>query len=553
VSDVRPTRTAAAATEKTTHTTPVSLWLLLVLVFASYAGCLSHLGTLGLTGPDEPRYVSIARNMAETGDWVTPRLNGQPWFEKPALYYWAAAGSFRIFGENDYAARLPSGVAAMLAGLAMAWVAWRFYSAATTVLVLLLMPTTLGIVVFARAATPDMLFAGMLAAAMALAAELVVAGNPRDMHRLGFGLFLGAATLAKGPAAVVLAGGSMILWTLLTRQWKRALRLAHPVAVAAFLVAAVPWYAACAARNPEFLRTFLLLHNFERFATPVFHHVQPWWFFVPILVLALLPWSAVLSAAGSDSREAIRRGDWADRPGLYFACWAGFTLLFFSVSKSKLPGYILPAVPPLVLLLADAAARMIRRRDATARWVCAGLGFTWMALVIGAGIWLGRLPAGSPLAEPSLWRPWLLTAGLGSIVVIAVGWSRRIAGALLIQALLLAGMLEAANWTVLPQVDVWLSPRAAAHVAIAAGLPQGTVAAYHLQRGWHYGLEYYLRRTLPEWSPDEAAARKLSSPQPAYVFTTPQGCGEIERLGALCEPIEKTTSQAWLVRVNAAR
>ncbi len=243
MSDFRPTRTAAAATEKTTHTTPVSLWLLLVLVFASYAGCLSHLGTLGLTGPDEPRYVSIARNMAETGDWVTPRLNGQPWFEKPALYYWAAAGSFRIFGENDYAARLLSGFAAMLAGLAMAWVAWRFYSAATTVLVLLLMPTTLGIVVFARAATPDMLFAGMLAAAMALAAELVVAGNPRDMHRLGFGLFLGAATLAKGPAAVVLAGGSMILWTLLTRQWKRALRLAHPVAVAAFLVAAVPWYA----------------------------------------------------------------------------------------------------------------------------------------------------------------------------------------------------------------------------------------------------------------------------------------------------------------------
>jgi hypothetical protein len=144
----------------------------------------------------------------------------------------------------------------------------------------------------------------------------------------------------------------------------------------------------------------------------------------------------------------------------------------------------------------------------------------------------------------------LLTSGLGGIVVIALGWSRRIAGALLIQALLLAGMLEAANWTVLPELDVWLSPRAAAHVAIAAGLPQGPIAAYHLQRGWHYGLEYYLRRTLPEWSPDEAA-RKLSNPQPAYVFTTSQGCDEIERLGPLCEPIEKTTSQAWLVRVNA--
>ena len=142
--------------------TPVSLWLLLVLLATSYAGYVSKLGALGLTGPDEPRYASIARNMAETNDWVTPRLDGKPWFEKPILYYWEAAVSFRVLGENDYAARFPSALAAILAAAAMCWIAWRFYSAATTVLVLLLMPTTIGIIGFGHAATPDMTFAAML-------------------------------------------------------------------------------------------------------------------------------------------------------------------------------------------------------------------------------------------------------------------------------------------------------------------------------------------------------------------------------------------------------
>ncbi len=520
-----------------------------VILFTSCVGYFSHLGTLGLTGPDEPRYASIARNMAETSDWVTPRLNGQPWFEKPALYYWAAAASFRVFGENDYAARLPSGLAGMLAGLAMAWAAWRFFSAATTVLVLLLMPTTLGIVAFSRAATPDMLFAGTLAAAMALGAELIVAEKSRELHRLGFGIFLGLATLAKGPAAIVLAGGAIVLWMLLTREWKRALRVAHPVSVAAFLVTAAPWYAACAARNPDFLRTFFWLHNFERFLTPVFRHVQPWWFFLPIVLLAVLPWTALMGSAGKDAGEAVRRGDWADRPGLYFGCWVAFTLVFFSISKSKLPSYILPAVAPLMLILANTAARMIRRRDGVARVVCVGLGATWLALIVGAGIWTARLPAGTTLSDPAWWRPWLLVGAAGGVAIIALASTRRVAGALLLHALLLAGMLEAANWEILPRLSVLLSPRATAHVAIASGLPALPIEAYRLQRGWQYGLEYYLRRTLPEWRADEGP-EKSNTAKLDYVFTTSEGCEEIAHSGRVCEAVEKTSPQAWLVQVK---
>ena len=530
--------------------TPVSLWLLLVLLATSYAGYVSKLGALGLTGPDEPRYASIARNMAETNDWVTPRLDGKPWFEKPILYYWEAAVSFRVLGENDYAARFPSALAAILAAAAMCWIAWRFYSAATTVLVLLLMPTTIGIIGFGHAATPDMTFAAMLAAAMALGAEIVVTSKPRILHCVGFGFFIGLATLAKGPAAILIAGGAALLWGLVTGHIKRALRMAHPAAVAAFLVTAVPWYALCSARNPDFLHTFFVMHNVERFTSPVFHHTQPFWFYVPVLIAALLPWTPLGVATFRDARSAIAEGDWKERPGIYFGCWIVFVFLFFSISKSKLPGYILPAIPPMILILADSAAKLIRDHDKIARWTCALLGASWLILVIAGIVAIDRLPANSPLAEPNLWRWWIVAAASGGIMIAALGWSKRIAGALLLNAVLLAGLLEAANWKLIPIIDLSLSARPTAHVAIAAGLPSETIYNSGLTLSWHYGLEYYLRRTLPDFPIDPDAAHALVASNPAYVFAREIGCAQLAVQGLVCDPIQKLSPQAWLVKVR---
>src|SRR5277367_957346 len=132
---------------------------------------------------------------------------------------------------------------------------------------------------------------------------------------------------------------------LCTRNWRAALRLAHPAALAAFVVVAAPWYAVCAWRNPDFLRTFLFLHNVQRYLTPVFQHRQPFWFFGPITLLALLPWTVLLWPAAQVGLRLWRERSWRDSPGFFFACWAVFPVLFFSFSQSKLPGYILPAVP----------------------------------------------------------------------------------------------------------------------------------------------------------------------------------------------------------------
>ena len=335
-------------------------WLGLLLPSALMAVCfLSGISALGLTGPDEPRYAAIARDMARTGDWVTPRLNGQPWFEKPPLYYWLAGASFRVFGEGEFAMRLPSVLAAVLATLAAAWAALRACGLDAATFTLLMLPVTIGLIGFSHSAAPDMLFAALLAATAAAAAEMLQSKRPGMPSKIAFGFLLGAATLAKGPAAVLLAGGAVLLWSLMARQFRAAFRFFHPACLLAFAAAAVPWYALCTARNPDFFRIFFLEHNLQRYLTPVFQHPQPFWFFGPVLLAAVFPWTALVAPLILDASRALKKGEWRDSPSLFFGCWVIAPLLFFSFSESKLPGYILPAVPPLVLILAATLARRL--------------------------------------------------------------------------------------------------------------------------------------------------------------------------------------------------
>ena len=274
-------------------------WAILILS-TLYISYFHNLGAIGLVGPDEPRYSWIARDMVESGDWVTPRLYGQPWFEKPVLYYWSAALSFKFFGVNEASARLPSAFAALFATLAMAWLAWRVYGTSTARWVLLLLPTSVGMIGFSHAAATDMPFAAMLTIAMVFAARLVgLVPKPSIPNSFTsftsspsftscfFGFFLGLAVLAKGPAAIILSGGSVLLWAICTKRWRDAFRCLHPVAIASFCLTALPWYILCARRNPDFFRVFIIEHNFKRYLTPEFQHIQPFWFYVPIVLSRL--------------------------------------------------------------------------------------------------------------------------------------------------------------------------------------------------------------------------------------------------------------------------
>ena len=281
-------------------------------------------------GPDEPRYAWIARTMAQTGDWVTPRLYGSPWFEKPILYYWRLQLDFVCIS-------LRNGRRGCLLHLLLSpdagnrWLgveALRFReilsveSGAPGPSVFLHSVAAIG---FSRAATPDMLFRASITLAMASAAVILrYAGAlttepPKRMAAatdigaiFAFGAFLGLAVLAKGPAAIILAGGAMAIWALATGRWGAALQLLHPFAIASFCVVALPWYVVCARRNPDFLHIFLFQHNFERYLTPIFQHRQPFWFFIPIMLLAAIPWLAFRDSccsrwAGALARKIVAR------------------------------------------------------------------------------------------------------------------------------------------------------------------------------------------------------------------------------------------------------
>ena len=519
-----------------------NLWVSTSTAAAVLVCLFGHLGAMGLVGPDEPRYAWIARAMVETGDWVTPRLYGQPWFEKPILYYWAAAIGFRLHFPAEWAARLPSACAALAAAIAIGWLAWKFYGEkeplawSSALLAPLIFSTSVAGIGFARAATPDMLFSASLALAMASAASILDANaalragtldGPRSLRRDSlacalFGLFLGLATLAKGPAAVILAGGALGLWALITKQWRATFRTAHPIAIFAFCIVALPWYVLCAMRNPDFIHIFIFQHNFERYLTPLFQHRQPFWFFFPITLLAILPWTALLWPAAREALRLWREKSSQHSPAFFLACWAIFPILFFSISQSKLPSYILPSIPAIALLLAVQLSNALGKIERDRQMVNIGIALaaTWLILGIAALFWLRRLPSAAREASSHaiLAAAILAVVGGGAVAILAVMHRRAFLTASMILAVALT---EIAGAQILPALDATLSARPHAEL-LRRDLHPDRIFMLDLPRSWDYGLAFYMERQLPEWPPD--------NPNAALVLTTPAGLKKMQEL-----------------------
>ncbi len=486
---------------------PFVLFVALFLWFCLF----SQPGALGLVGPDEPRYAFIARAMAATGDWITPRLFNRPWFEKPILYYWFAGICFRLFHGSEFPARLPSAFAALGSTLAMAWAAARLYGLRVALCVLLVLPTSVAFIGFARSATPDMLFSATLAIALAAASTICLEPKSPETHRavvspprtnpvaslFVFGAALGLATLAKGPAALILAGGSVGLWAALSGHWRAAFRLMRPTAVITFCAVTLPWYFLCAQRNPDFLRVFLLEHNFERYLTPMFLHREPFWFFLPILLLGIFPWTGVLGWLAADGWRVVRSNDWRNSPGFFLGCWVIFPFFFFSFSQSKLPGYILPAVPPLGILLARTlqTAEMKPRRT---RAIFAAIGATWLVLAASAPVWWKKIPPGAFGIVHHEVILLVIAAALAGLAVIAVGMAGRLLPALILSSAIVVILVQIVSVSLLPALDPFLSAREAASDAQALNISTSEIAGFRLARDWQYGLSWYLHEELPD-------------------------------------------------------
>jgi len=527
-------------------------WAILILA-TLYVCYFSHLGAIGFVGPDEPRYAWIARDMAETGDWVTPRLYGKPWFEKPPLFYWGAALSFKLFGVSEAAARLPSAVSALLATLALAWLALRLYGAETARWLLLLLPTTVGMIGFSHAAATDMPFSGMLTIAMVCAAVVLGLTHnentpilPRTpwLALILFGFFLGLAVLAKGPAAIILSGGAIFFWALFTKRWRDAFRLLHPIALASFCLTALPWYILCARRNLDFFRIFIIEHNFKRYVTPEFQHIQPFWYYFPILLIGLAPWFIwLIWHALPAARKQIADLHWPVK--IFVVSWAIFPLLFFTLSKSKLPGYILPSILPLGLLLATAVTQSLNRKPLVARFAVIGSALVYLGSVLRVWLDLYFYPStkGAHLTliiGPVFVLFFTFFAGIGGLASMVVSLVNRPRGGQILALIVFLFMVDLA-YDSSTKLNLELSPRTVVSDISAADADR--TYSYRMQRGWLYGLNFYLHREVLEWTP---ATSGLS-----LVVTSRRNFQELKRSAEVIQVISDFSDEANIVEVRS--
>jgi 4-amino-4-deoxy-L-arabinose transferase-like glycosyltransferase len=319
---------------------------------------------LGLVGADEPRYAQIAREMLSRHDYVTPVLWGHPWLEKPALYYWRAMFAFLEFGVHDWSARLPSASFAFIL-VALVYLHLRRFRPGSQLDAALITASCAGIVGFARGASTDM----QLAAPFCIGMLGWYAWYETDKKFWLFDLyfFVGIATLAKGPVAPAMAGAIIFSFAALRREWSLLRRTIWIPGVLLYFAMVLPWYIAVQHRNPDFLRIFFLEHNLERFATGRYMHEQPFWYYIPVLLLALMPWSVIAIRALVDAIQTsiaewrarrakhhyVGHSRWGDAFPEFLVLWTLFPIIFFSLSQSKLPGYILPSIPPLTILTGD--------------------------------------------------------------------------------------------------------------------------------------------------------------------------------------------------------
>lgn len=338
-------------------------------------GCLGlRLGAAPLIDPDEGRTAAVALAMADSGDYVVPRLNGLPHLDKPVLFYAAGALSMQAFGASEGAARLPAllaawatvaltaGFAAHLFGRTAAWIAGIACAAA---------PLTLAM---ARTVIFDSLLSFFVVLALVAFYRAIEGREDREgWRRWGWTVLAWSAiaggVLTKGPVALLLpllVAGPYALWR------RRSLAVWHPFGIVALLLLALPWVLAVEQRIPGFLRYALVTESWNRLTTDELDRSGPVWYFLPYLIGGCFPWILVAASRGAEGWRQLRRGD--DRHRLvYLALWIALPLLFFSLSSSKRPQYILPLVPAVALVAA---------------WACTGDRFRPRNVRIGAGGWL---------------------------------------------------------------------------------------------------------------------------------------------------------------------
>lgn len=503
-----------------------AVFLAFAIFFITY-GETPYLGGdgLGLVGADEPRYAQIAHEMLVRFDsahtlkgklsaCVTPYLYGHPWLEKPALYYWRAMFVFQDFGVHDWSARLPSSSFAFIMA-ALIYLHMRRFRRGGHLDAALITVGCAAIIGFARGASTDMQMAAPLCIGLLGWYAWYETNSKFWLFDIYF--FTGVATLAKGPVAPFIAFVIVASFAALRKEWSILKRSFWWPGVILYFAIVLPWFLAVQHQNPTFFREFFLEHNLERFATNRYQHQQPFWYYVVVVILGVMPWTVI---AGRALWDGIKTSfaEWSLRhakhpklkepqPGDAFpeflVLWTVIPIIFFSFSQSKLPGYILPSIPPITILTGDYLFR--RRGPGLNRWELGGHAML-AGIMTMFTLLLPWFVVHGPVLPPS--RPLIVSllaaAGAALLIVIVVngfGVARLrlvTSGVLVVLVLFLYGVgpffgIPAVNATkrVINLVDRSYSARPLADRLAAIAPATQTVAVFRVRRDVEYGLAFY--------------------------------------------------------------
>ncbi len=495
------------------------------LLLAGFCAFLFFYGLaqFGLIGADEPRYAQVAHEMLERHDWITPVLGGQPWLEKPPLYYWQDMLAYKIFGVSDWAARLPSAFDATFLVLAVYFFLRRFRSG-IELDGALITASSAGIVGYARAASMDM---GLTAAfTIGMLGWWAWRESGKRIYLVVFYAFVAFGMLAKGPIAPFLAAVVIVLYAAAVSELRLVVRTLWFPGILLFCAIALPWYFAVQMRNPIFFREFIVEHNLGRFSQNLYHHTEPFWYYLPVTALALTPWTIFVIAAliqpvrlwwAKRKSHQMHELDLEQQFNVFAGLWLMLPVLFFSLSQSKLPGYILPAIPAGSLLLADYLRRCLQQSEPPRVWKGLVVAHALLAaapivpaLLISYLVTQHRLPGGQSMFV-ALAVTFVLCGGI-ALTLVRENGMRMLRFVTLIPVVLTVGAVLKLGSVALDQT---LSARPLAQEISGVETRRLPLAIFHVRRELEYGLTFY-RNQLTfnyDWGSVPLAEHLLVAPE----------------------------------------
>jgi len=471
------------------------------LVFAVALIWFANLEYRTLIKPDEGRYAEIPREMVASGDWVTPRLNELKYFEKPPLQYWATATAYTLFGEHQWTSRLWAGLTGF-AGILLVWFAGlRLFGREAAGYAALLLSSSLLYVLMAHINTLDMgvtFFLTLGIAGLLLAQAQADTAKRRNWMLVAWaGMAL--AVLSKGLMGIILPGAALFIYCLVQRDFGVLKRMHWLPGLAVFFAITAPWFVLVMQANPEFFERFFIYEHFQRFTTTVHGRYHPWHYFIPILLAGALPWTVLMFDAAFRCVIDGRRGRNSSLPDKMFntqrflLIWAVFIYIFFSISGSKLPSYLLPMFPVLALLMGKRIAEM---RARVLFWQVTPAILVALAL-LGLALNVGQL-ADTPgqIELYPHYGPWLVVAALVSLAGLSTGmlllWREKkpVAVAVLALSALLSAQIALSGYETVAR------ERSAKHIAEAIRGEVKPDIPFYSVLTYEQTLPFYLKRTF---------------------------------------------------------